>query len=185
MVYGRDPPTLVRFEQGSTAVASLEEQLLERDVVLDDIKAYLLRAQQRMQKYANQGRRDVEFQVGEFVYLKLQPYRQQSLAIRHCEKLAARFYGPFPITARIGKVAYRLELPPTSNIHPVSQLKKAVGSQPVSPVIPPQMTRELTLEVQPEKVLAVRPARANLTRTEVLIGWKELPQWEAMWEDFQ
>lgn len=59
VVYGREPPTLIRFEKGSTAVATLEEQLIERDAILDDIKASLLKAQQRMKKYANMGRRDL------------------------------------------------------------------------------------------------------------------------------
>lgn len=188
VVYGREPPTLLRYEKGSTCVATLEEQLLERDAVLDDVKAYLFKAQQRMQKYANAGRREVIFQVGDRVFLKLQPYRQQSLARRPCEKLSARFYGPFTITEKIGKVAYRLELPPDAHVHSVfhvSQLKKAVGSEPVSPSLPPQLSTDLYLNVQPEHILAVRPAQDKSPRTEVLIKWSGLQEWEATWEDFQ
>lgn len=123
VVYGREPPRLLRYERGSTAVAELEEQLIERDAVLDDIKAQLLRAQHRMKKYADMHRREVEFHEGERVYLKLQPYRQQSLTRRKCEKLAAHFYGPFTVSARIGKVAYRLQLPSNCTIHPVFHVK--------------------------------------------------------------
>lgn len=67
VVYGREPPTLIPFEKGSTDVASLEEMLMERDAILDDIKASLTRAQHRMQKYADAGRRDVEFKKGNLV----------------------------------------------------------------------------------------------------------------------
>lgn len=169
VVYGREPSTLVRFEKGSTAVATSEEQLLERDIVLDDVKTNLLRAQQRMKKYADVGRREVEFQVGDQVYLKLQPYRHKSLAHRHWEKLAARFYGPFAIIKKIDKVAYQLELPSTAQIHPifhVSQLKKAIGSQPVSATLPPQLDADLVLDVQPKNVLGVRRAPYGAHSTE-------------------
>lgn len=43
---GREPPRLVRFAQGSTSIATLEEILIERDAILDDLKAHLLQAQQ-------------------------------------------------------------------------------------------------------------------------------------------
>lgn len=70
-------------------MATLEEQLVERDAVLDDIKAHLVKAQQRMKKYADAHHREVEFEGGDLVYLKIQPYQQKSLARRVCEKLAA------------------------------------------------------------------------------------------------
>ena len=74
-LHGRDPPTLIRFKQGSTANSSLEEQLQERDAILDDLKAQLLQAQQIMKHQADVKRRDMEFAVEDLVFLKLQPYR--------------------------------------------------------------------------------------------------------------
>lgn len=47
-LYGRDPPKVIKYEVGQTVVASFENQLLERDAVLDDLKFNLMRAQQRM-----------------------------------------------------------------------------------------------------------------------------------------
>lgn len=82
VVYGRDPPALLRFEPGSTHNADLEKFLLERDALLVDIKKHLVHAQQLMKNNVDKHRRDVEFQVGDLVYLKLRPYRQQSVARR-------------------------------------------------------------------------------------------------------
>lgn len=130
-LYGRDPPTLFKVGRGQTPVDSLEELLRERDIILDEIKLYLSQSQQRMRLMADKKRRPLEFQVGDLVFLKLQPYRQKSLARRPFEKLAPRFYGPYPVVQRIGSVAYKLELPSSARIHPVfhvSQLKLAQGS---------------------------------------------------------
>ncbi|GJX85258.1 ty3-gypsy retrotransposon protein [Tanacetum coccineum] len=80
---------------------------------------YLLSAKQRMEVKANRKRRDVEFNVGDMVLVKLQPYRQITLAKRLSNKLAKRYYRPYKVEARVGKVAYRLTLPASSKIHPI------------------------------------------------------------------
>lgn len=77
---------------------AVEKQLLERDAILDDLKSHLLQAQQKMKVVADKNRRDVALIVGDWVYLKLQPYRQRSMGPRPFQKLAARFYGPFLVT---------------------------------------------------------------------------------------
>lgn len=47
-VYRRDPPPLFRFEKGSTSVFFLEEQLMESDAILDELKFHLLAAHNSM-----------------------------------------------------------------------------------------------------------------------------------------
>lgn len=96
--------------------------------------------------------------------MKLQSYRQKSLAPRPYEKLAAKFYGPFEVTQRIGQVAYRLQLPETSKIHPIfhiSQLKRAIGPLPASATIPEQLNADLELEVEPEMIIDVRSKQSG------------------------
>jgi hypothetical protein len=61
-----------------------------------------------MKQHADIGRSDHEFSVGDFVYVKLQPYIQGSVAVRACHKLSFKYFGPFKIVARISKVAYKL-----------------------------------------------------------------------------
>ena len=135
---------------------------------MDDLQVNLMRAQQRMKYYADRGRTDMEFKVGDAAFLTLQPYRQKSLAKRPFEKLAPRFHGPFPILQRVGADAYKLQLPPSSKIHPVfhvSLLKKVVGNTPVPPTIPPQIDADLELVVEPEELLDVRQIRRGLILT--------------------
>lgn len=176
VLYGCDPPHLARVGSGQTQVNSLDEWLQEREAILDDLRFHLTSSQHKMKLAADGRRRDDSFQLGEQVYLKLQPYRQSSLARRPYEKLAARFYGPFKIIQLIGNVAYKLDLPATSKIHPVfhiSQLKRCIGSAPSSAALPLQLTPELELEVELEEVLAVRTIQVgNSNRDELLIKWK-------------
>jgi hypothetical protein len=62
---------------------------------------------------------DVSFQVGDKVFLELQPYVQSSLARQAHQKLAFKFFGPYQITKKIGAVPDWLALPASNNIHPV------------------------------------------------------------------
>jgi hypothetical protein len=60
--------------------------------------------------------RHVEYAIGEDILVKIKNYvLQASLS----SKFAPRYVGPFKIQKRIGKVAYKLELPHALKIHPV------------------------------------------------------------------
>lgn len=87
--------------------------------MLESLKSNLLRAQDIMKRQADKSRRDVELVVGYMVYLKLQPYRQKTVARRFCQKLASKFYGPYRVLERIGATAYKLQLPEEARVHPV------------------------------------------------------------------
>jgi hypothetical protein len=68
----------------------------------DVIKQHLVRAQHRMKVQTDKRRSDISFQVGDKVFLKLQPYVQSSLARRAHQKLAFKFFGPYQITENNG-----------------------------------------------------------------------------------
>lgn len=117
----------------------LDKSLQAREATLRSLKFHLEKAQCRMKTQADKKRTHRSFAIGDMVYVKLQPYRQLSLKDHAFQKLAAKFYGPFQILAKVGSVAYTLELPPQSKIHPtfhISQLKKKAGSHPVSTQLP-------------------------------------------------
>ena len=141
-----------------------------------------------MKSHANQHRRDVTFSVGDWVYLKLQPYRQSSVAFRASLKLSPHFYGPYQILARVGIVAYRLDLPAGSCIHNVfhvSLLRKHLSVTPIaSPDLPPT-SDDSTVMPQLEVVLDRRIIHKwkYCPKTEVLIKWKGAPIEDATWEN--
>lgn len=110
ILYGWDTPPLIHNNHLSTPVSE-EEHLEERDAFLDDLKFQILCAQQIMKSQADKHRRELSFSVGDWVFVKLRPYRQQSLASKKYDKLAARCYGPFQIVSRLRTVAYKLNLP--------------------------------------------------------------------------
>lgn len=148
------------------------------------LRQHLLRAQQRMKVQADKRRSERSFQVGESVYLKLQPYVQSSLAPRANQKLAFKFFGPFKIIGKMGSVAYKLDLPTSCSIHDVfhvSQLKKAIPSSiQVSSSIP-----DISSSLQfPEKVLAKRMSSRGVDPVhQVLVKWSGWPSSLATWED--
>lgn len=188
VVYGREPPSLVKYELSTTDPPALQEIMQERDVVLSQLKSNLLKAQTCMKKYADKKRRQVEFNIGDMVLVKLQPYRQHSLTLRQNQKLGMRYFGPFPVIERIGLVAYKLQLPPTAKIHPVfhvSLLKLCHGSHKDAYLPLPLTTTEQGPQVLPKAILQHRLLlRKGQQVPKVLVQWDGFPKEEASWEDW-
>jgi hypothetical protein len=183
-LYGRKPPNMVHYSAGQNSIESVDQLLTQKAQILRILKENLTRARNRMIQQANRHRQDKTFEEGDWVYLKLQPYRQSSVQYRASPKLAKRFYGPFRILKRIGKVAYQLELPASSRIHPVfhvSLLKPCYG-QPTSQISPiPAPGVFPPSSPIPTAVLNRRLSR--LGKEELLIEWEGLPNSEASWVD--
>ncbi|XP_071926159.1 uncharacterized protein [Coffea arabica] len=120
------------------------------------IRQRLQTAQSRQKNYADNRRKDLEFEVGDRVFLKVTPLR--SVTAGRGKKLQPRFIGPFKILQRVGKVAYRLELPSSlSKIHDVfhvSMLKKYYPDP--SHILQPEeveIDESLTYEEKPVQLL--------------------------------
>jgi hypothetical protein len=110
-VYGFPPPRLLTYVPGTTQVDAVDEVLHTRQQILTLLQHNLQQAQQRMKKYSDLKCTERSFEVGQMVYLRLQPYKQSSVAARQNLKLSPRFYGPFTILRKIGIVACELDLP--------------------------------------------------------------------------
>jgi len=140
-----------------------------------------------MKQQADKKRRDYVLEVGDWVYLRLHPYRQHSLFRRAHQKLASRFFGPYQILKRVGAVAYELDLPDTARIHPVfhvSLLKKQLGDMSrVTTHLPPFSTDNIPV-LQPRLVKDYRWVKqGDKYVTEALVQWSSLPPEYATWEE--
>ena len=186
-VYGKPPPSLLTYVPGTARVQAVDEYLQDRDQILRELRRNLQISQERMKTQANQHRREVSFNIGDYVYLKLHPYRQTSVVFRGSLKLSPRFYGPYKVIERVGPVAYKLELPAGSLIHNtfhVSLLRKHLGDiTPTSLHLPP-VADDSTILPQPESILAQREVQKGKYRpkSEVLIKWVGTPVEDATWE---
>ncbi|KAL8128454.1 hypothetical protein V2J09_017609 [Rumex salicifolius] len=186
ILYGQPPPLHLPYLPGESSLAVVDRSLRKREELLELLKFRLHRAQNR-QKQADDARRSArEFQVGDHVYLKLQPYRQQSLKNRKIpHKLSPRFYGPFLVTDRVGSVAYKLQLPATAAIHNVfhvSQLKLCPNPSSSTSDLP-QFLLDVGTTKEPEAILERKMVnRQNKAATKVLVHWKGETPDMATWE---
>jgi transposase InsO family protein len=119
VLYGHQPRHLGLSLADASVQTDLQTWLFQRELMVNLIRQHLLRAQQCMKSQADKRRSEREFQVGDKVYLKLQPYVQSSVATRANHKLSFKYFGPYTILEKIGKVAYKLQLPPSATVHPV------------------------------------------------------------------
>jgi hypothetical protein len=147
----------------------------------------LLEAQSRQKSYADNSRRELKFEEGDSVYLKVSLMRGVK-RFQVKEKLAPWFVGPYPIIGRIGPEAYRLELPESMsdihNVFHVSQLRKCLK-------VPESLIEEETIQIQkdlqywekPVKILdsAVRKTRNSEVRL-CKVQWSREGEEEATWE---
>jgi hypothetical protein len=144
-------------------------------------------AQSRQKSYADNRRRELGFQVSDFVYLKVSPMR----GLHHFKvrgKLAPRYIGQFKILEQRGEVAYQLELPSQlSDVHDVfhvSQLRKCLR------VLEEQMSLEeltvsedLTYQEYPVKILDTSEKVTRNNRYKMCkVQWSNHTEEEASWE---
>nr|GEU88200.1 putative mitochondrial protein [Tanacetum cinerariifolium] len=173
-VYCQTHSIHVPYIPGDSRVKKVDRTLQAREETIKVLKFHLKRSQDRMRNQTNKHRIDRQFKVGDWVYLKLQPHRKVSIRQGQQQKLSPKYYGHFKVAERIEEVAYRLELPNSSQIHPVfhiSQLKKCYGKDHNVGVLP-QLREDGLLENKPMAILERRLGKVNNKPVMfVLIQW--------------
>ena len=99
IVYGHPPRYFGVSPYSAIASDSIDQWLQNRSFVMASVKQHLDRAKLRMKTQADKKRIDRQFEVGDMVFSKLQPYVQASVADRTNRKLSFKNYGPFRVLA--------------------------------------------------------------------------------------
>ncbi|KAD4981816.1 hypothetical protein E3N88_18487 [Mikania micrantha] len=151
------------------------------------IKARMKAAQDRQKSYAGKRRRPIEFDVGDRVLLKVSPWKG-IIRFRKGGKLSPRYVGPFQIKARVGKVAYRLDLPEELNeIHPtfhVSHLRKCLADELAHvPLNDIEVDDRLNYIEEPVAIVDTKEKQLrNNTVHQVRVQWKHRKSSNTTWK---
>ncbi|GJZ56744.1 hypothetical protein Tco_0612238 [Tanacetum coccineum] len=151
------------------------------------IKNRLLAARSRQKSYADKRLKQLEFEVGNMVLLKVSPWKGV-VRFRKREKLSPRYIGPFKILARVGPVAYTLEFPEElKGIHStfyVSNLKKCLAKgDVVVPIDEIQLDDKLHMIEEPVEVVDREVKQLKQSRIPIVkVRWKSQRGPEFTWE---
>jgi hypothetical protein len=186
-LYGRSCRTPLQWDQPREKQVFGPDILLEAKENIKMVRENLKIAQSRQRSYADTRRRELSFEVGDFVYLKVSPIRGvRRFGVKG--KLAPRYIGPYQILSRRGEVAYQLSLPENlSAVHDVfhvSQLKKCLRvPEEQLPVEGLEVQEDLTYVEKPVQILEVAD---RVTRRKTIrmckVKWNHHSEEEATWE---
>jgi ribosomal protein L21E len=186
-LYGFPPPLISELSIPGPEDLAATDFLQAKQNMLTQLKHNLLQAQARMKRFADLQRTERHFEVGDMVYLKMEPYRLAAFGFRGSIKLQSKYYGPFQVLHKVGNRAYRLQLPEGVKIHPVfhvSQLKMHLGPKAVPSPDLPLVHPDGTIKTGPALVLEIRQIpRNNEPVVQWLIQWDNLSPEDATWED--
>ncbi|KAJ7942659.1 Ty3/gypsy retrotransposon protein [Quillaja saponaria] len=187
-VFGQEPPSHIPYTKGDSENDAVDRSLSAKEGVIQLLKENIKKAQNRMKMQADRHRTERAYEVGNWVYLKLQSYKQHSINSSKFHKLAAKYYGPFLILKKIGPVAYALQLPPSAKIHNVfhvSLLKTHHGRHEVQAQLP-QFSEDGLVSPEPVKVLDKRMVKKNNKAVvQLLVEWSHTAPEDATWMDYQ
>ncbi|KAK1605460.1 hypothetical protein QYE76_029133 [Lolium multiflorum] len=166
--------------------------LREAEEKVHKIREYLKTAQSRQKSYADKRRREMTFEIGDFVYLKVSPLKgMQRFQLKG--KLAPRYVGPFKVLSRRGEVSYQLELPEemaaVHNVFHISLLRKCLEVPEKTEVFKNidhrsvDINTDLTYREVPIRILeeAYRTTRTRSIKF-LKIQWSNHTEDEATWE---
>ncbi|KAH6787982.1 hypothetical protein C2S52_007534 [Perilla frutescens var. hirtella] len=108
-------------KSGALNTDQVEEKMKiqDRSTMLHELNPNLQRVQSYINVHANEFMIERAFEIGETIYLKLQPFRQNSISVRRDLQLVSWYYSTYKILEKVCEVSYRLELTKGSKVHPI------------------------------------------------------------------
>jgi hypothetical protein len=186
-LYGRKCRTPLNWSEAGERTYYGIDLVDEAEEKVRIIRKNMEAAQARQKRYTDKKRRPLNFEIGEYVYLKVSPMKKvQRFGVKR--KLAPRFVGPFRIIAKKGPVAYQLQLPREMraifSVFHVSQLKQCLKVPEERVAIDDiEIEPDLTYEVHPVQIL---DTKERATRNHVVklykILWSDHGEKDATWE---
>ncbi|GKB74103.1 hypothetical protein Tco_0935515 [Tanacetum coccineum] len=186
-LYGRKCRSPICWAEVGDSQLTGPEIIHETTERIVQIKSHIQAARDRQKSYADVRRKPLEFQVGDKVMLKVSPWKG---VIRFGKrgKLNPRYIGPFKIIAKVGTVAYRLELPEKlSRVHStfhVSKLKKCMADEPLAiPLDEIQVDDKLNFIEEPVEIMDREVKRLKQSRIPIVkVRWNSKRGPEFTWE---
>jgi hypothetical protein len=187
-LYGYHSPSTTSSLKEKYKFQAVEAHIEHQQEVLKILKDNLTMAQNHMKQQADQHRSERSFEVRDWVFLRLQPYKQMSLKqAKKDNKLSPKYYVTYKMFQNIGTMAYKLELYAYSRVHPifhVSCLKKVIGDNIPVQTIFPELDEEGKIILDPKAITDTRIRwLRNSSILEYLIKWRKLPAEDSTWED--
>ncbi|KAK8651488.1 hypothetical protein V6N13_141089 [Hibiscus sabdariffa] len=186
-LYGRKCRTPVCWTELYDRKILGPELIQETENTVRLIRDRLKQAFDRQKSYADRRRKDIEFAVGDHVFLKVSPWKKV-LRFGRKGKLSPRFIGPYRILERVGTVAYRLELPPQlSRIHNFFHVSMLRQYRPdpsyIVQVQDVELRPDLSYDEEPVQILdqderILRNRRIPMVK----VQWSNRSPSEATWE---
>ncbi|GJW04708.1 putative reverse transcriptase domain-containing protein [Tanacetum coccineum] len=186
-LYGRKCRSPVCWSEVGDSQLTGPELIRDTTEKIVQIKNRLLTARSRQKSYADKRAKPLEFEVGDMVLLKVSPWK----GVVHFGKrgkLSPRYIGPFKILARVGPVAYTLELPEElkgihSTFH-VSNLKKCLAEGDIIVLMDEiQLDDKLHMIEEPVEVVDREVKRLKQSRIPIVkVCWNSQRGPEFTWE---
>jgi hypothetical protein len=187
-LYGRKCKTPLMWSEVGERALEGPDFIKEAEEKVAEIREKLKAAQSRQKNYADKKRREISFNPGEFVYLKVSPIRG-TRRFQVQGKLAPRYIGPYQVLKKVGAVAYRLQLPEEmSDVHPVfhvSQLRRClrVPEEEHVPIEAIDLQPDLRYQEIPVKILDTVTRRTRNSEVRICrVQWSRHGVEEATWE---